>query len=783
MMVCGLAGFPELAADMGVVQGATLALFFAFSANTRNVIFADPSGSAAHLMLRTRLLLLLPLAVLSFILSCVIGSVEGALALVLIVRRSSEWIGEVYLSSYEVHNVTRPAVVAITSECATFLLSVALIFLGIVTPAMATVLWALAPLSAAAWGRLAKPAVSVGLAHNLAKLAPNLGSTTIIGIAVYVFRLSLILLVGRVVAGDLFTAFAIGGLIPTVYNSSIGPSLAFRNHRYGAKRKGLTLLLWLVPVLFVLGGAITGAALFIPVLGNVLHKGRDFWTCVGLSISGGAIMISALHRRITMLQRNMNVEIFGSDVLSNVLIVVVIPYFYYLLGPRSLEGLYLFSAIVNLCFYLSAHRMDRDKEVFKHSGRASLSVIAGLVFLPFFFQLGGGIFRDSSFIFDAGRVLKQLPIPVSVIALFAGILLLGRFKEAHRSLTVFFFTALTLVLASLIVQERDYEAARLVLMAQYLLPVLGLVLGEIYGVAASDAEFEKTCLVILCLVVPLQLASTWAQGLLILTPYLYAFSIYQHLQYVPVVMVIGYGMGFVCLWGKKGGYWKAIAAILLPLIAVYAGASGSIGAPIILFVFVGLAVWGLYPHSMSGREAVLILAAIPVVWVFYNAAAAFYGTLDQHTGGNRGTVDIFSSQGLGERLKEWEFYAKGIGEGFKGFVFGHARRPDLSVHPSAYNYYLDLLYNFGFLALLPLLSLIVYTARSVWRYRLSLKGDPGLLAAAAGVFVIFMMDNMMKVGLRQPYPGIFGFLVLGLLQARLVRVAGGLTDTNGRSAD
>ncbi len=84
MMVCGLAGAPGLTADIAVVQGATLALFYAFSANTRNVIFADPSGSAARLMLRTRFFLIVPLAILSFILSSVIGSVHASLALVII---------------------------------------------------------------------------------------------------------------------------------------------------------------------------------------------------------------------------------------------------------------------------------------------------------------------------------------------------------------------------------------------------------------------------------------------------------------------------------------------------------------------------------------------------------------------------------------------------------------------------------------------------------------------------------------------------------------------------
>ncbi len=787
MMVCGLAGAPGLTADIAVVQGATLALFFAFSANTRNVIFADPSGCATHLMLRTRLFLLVPLAILSFILSSVIGSVDAALALVLIARRSSEWIGEVFLSSCEVQDVKRPAVLAIAAECLAFVLAIALIFFANVGPAPAMVLWAMAPLAAVVSGKLARPTAPVDFMHNLAKLAPNLGSTTIIGIAVYVFRLSIILLIGRVLAGDLFTAFAIGGLIPTIYNSSIGPSLALRDHRDGTKKMALKLMSRLVPGLFLFGSAITAVALCYPDLADLLRKSHYFWTSVGLSVSGGAIMIIALHRRITMLQRSMNVEIFGSDVLSNVLIVVVIPYFYYLLGARSLEGLYLFSATVNLCFYWSAQRMGGEMKTFKPIEKAKLFMIAGLMLLPVFFQLSGGIFRDSTFIFDTGRLLKQLPIPLSAIALVAGILLLGRFKDTHRSLTVFFFTALTLVLASLIVQDPHAQAARLVLMAQYLLPLLGLVLGEMYGTASKNGEFEKVCLIVVCFIIPVQLFCSWIQGLTILTPYLYLFSIYQHLHYVPVIMVLAYGMALMCLWGLKGR-WKVALVILLPIMAIYAGASYSIEVLAIFFVVVTVAFWALDPPLASRRVAACLLALVLAVGISYvvvtkipvvsKTSSTFSNILEVSREKDRLASEISSPENLAVRLKHWEFHGTGIVAGFKEFFFGHAYRPDRRVHPSAYNYYLDLLYNFGSLALLPLFILLVHTTWLTYRCRASLRVDRPLLAAALAIFVVFIVDNSLKVGLRQPYPGIFGFFLLGLLQARLTRSCAEKTKTH-----
>lgn len=794
MLVCGFAGKPALTADIAIVQGSTLALFYAFSANARNVIFADTSGSAANLLLRARLFLLVPLAGFSFVLSSVVGSVDVSLALILILRRGSEWVGEIYLSSYEVQGLKRPTIIAIGAECLSFVAAVGLIFMIGINPVAAMFFWALAPLVAAVGGRLAGPSISLNFSQNLTKLAPNLGSTTIIGIAVYVFRLSIILLIGRVAAGDLFTAFAIGGVLPTVYNSSIGPSLALRGHREGSRKKDFGSMPWLVAGLFVLGGAVVVFSWYWPDGATLLRKSTYFWTSVGLSFSGGAIMMFALTLRIRMLQKERNVEIFGADVLSNVLIVVAVPYFYYLLGGRSLEALYLFNALLTLCFYWSAQRISGPGGVSKPLERVKLFIIAGLVIFPFFFQLGAGVFRDSAFIFDTGRLLKQLPIPLSVIALVAGVLLLGRFRDAHRSLTVFFFTALLLVLTSLMVQEPEARGPRLILMAQYLLPVLGLVLGEMYGSASEGKEFEKVCLVVVCMIVPAQLLCSWFQGLTILSPYLYLFSIYQHLHYVAIIMILAYGMALASLWDRGRG-WRLALIALLPWVTLYVAASYSIEAGVVFVGFLICVLWLLKPPLVSRRVAACLFGTVLVTGLFYGAVTKasigsglqFFSETKVQTslsqspiaGGSwarsRPELSASSSGNLAQRLETWRFYMPGVLTSVRDFFLGHSNPPDRCVHPSGQNYYIDLVYNFGFAAVAPLLFLLAYTARIAWGCGRSILADPTLFGTVLAVFFVFGVDNFLKVGLRQPYPGIFGFFLLGLLLGQLRRRS---TDAN-----
>lgn len=780
MMFCGLAGAPGLTADIAIVQGSTMALFFAFSANARNVIFADTSGSAPCMILRARLCLIAPLAVLSFFLSSVVGPVNASLALVLIVRRCAEWVGEVFLSSHEVQDCREPTVIAIVVEGMTFVMTVILLFAFEIDPAVAMSLWAIAPLVALVKGKLAKVITSENITQNLKRLTPNLGSTAIIGVAVYVFRLSITLLVGHAVAGDLFTAFAIGGLLPTIYNSSIGPSLALKYHRNGLRKETLKRLFPFATGLFLSGFFVSIISLLYPQIDIFLGKSNSFWLSVGLSLSGGAVMIFALHMRIRMLQYGKNVEIFGADAISNVLIVVAVPYFYHILGLRSLEGLYLFSAFLTLFFYWSAMQTKDEKFAFQPVDSKLLFAIASFVVFPVFFQLSGGIFRDSTFIFDTGRMLKQLPIPISVFALGGGILLLGRFRDAQRSLMVFFFTAIMLVMSALFVKDQNAQADRLVLMAQYLLPFLGLVLGEMYGSASENGEFEKTCLAVVCVIIPLQLLFSWFQGLVILTPYLYFFSIYQHLHYVSVTLVLVYGIALGSLW-KKNGKWRIVLLSLLPWIAIYVAASYTATAIVAFLGSVIILLMVLDRPALPRRFTTAILIFSVIVGASYGIIIRTPLISKMSTGitsvrevpikKNQIPFATLTPKNIAERMEHWIFFGSGVLSGIKELFLGHVRPPDRKLYSSAHNYYLDILYNFGLLALAPLLSLLIYTIYSLYRFHGSLLTDPSFFGLVFAVFIVFMVENSLKVGLRQPYPGIFGFFLLGYLQARFSRLS------------
>src|SRR4029079_15357621 len=73
-----------------------------------------------------------------------------------------------------------------------------------------------------------------------------------------------------------------------------------------------------------------------------------------------------------------------------------------------------------------------------------------------------------------------------------------------------------------------------------------------------------------------------------------------------------------------------------------------------------------------------------------------------------------------ERFSDWRLFGHGIFESPQALMFGHANPLAREKRTSAHNFYVDFAYNFGVLALFPLLVLISYTAVLLWCRRRAL---------------------------------------------------------------
>lgn len=771
-------GQPALAADVGIVQGVMVALFYAFSANARSLALNSSARVSVGNLLVGRLILIVPLSVVAWYLSVHLAHVEWSLALALILRRGVEWLGELHLSEMELRGHRKLAGQYLALQILLLLLLLGWTFSGTPLPVRGLFLWGLLPLL-----------MSLGfIRHHLTagsrleaawlQVLPHLGSSAVIGITVYVFRLLILLMVGKAVAGDLYAAFAVGGVLGSIFTMGLGPSLLLHEQKTGLEHMPLWLRAVLVLVTLA-GFAVTAMVHLMPDPQILAGKEMFFWQALGLSLIGGVVMVFAQRQRLRDIQHGTENDVFASDVLANILIVAVIPFMYFIFGRHGLSYLYLFNAVVALAFYrmTDVRRAAAGMAVYFH-GSELRAVLAVLLVVPIFVNLESGLFRSAEFIYDPGGVLGKLPIPLSAFGCYAGIALLGNYRRANLGLAMIFGSFVLMVLSSVATTHSNphEEQAKFILLMQYILPMFGLVLGMMYEDGRHNEHFvEKVMLLVIAALVPAQLVASWAQAQMFLTPYLYLFSIHQHLQYVPVIVTGSYLVAVFSLWDHRT--WRMLILVLAPLVGMYAAASGSMLTA--GFALAGCAAFAVYcmtidksrERRIPGWAVCSLVLGTGTAYHFWSSwATTFVGVGGQADAGEAGmyTQNLAGSTfvNMQSKIEAWRYYLRCIFSDPSTFLLGHNVPPDRKIWPSAHNYYLDFIYNFGFIAALVIIGLVVFTIIQLYRNRQHVLMSPAMVGLTIVVLFLLIPDSLMKVGMRQPYPGIMTFFLWGLLLAR-----------------
>jgi hypothetical protein len=397
-------------------------------------------------------------------------------------------------------------------------------------------------------------------------------------------------------------------------------------------------------------------------------------------------------------------------------------------------------------------------------------LIAIALLFPLFFQLSGGIYNNPEAVTDSLGVLSKLPLPISIIACLLGILALARNYRQALPAAWFIGAFSALMLVSLMFAGADQPMAqrKMLIGLQFLLPTMGLVLGQL--VRDEEDIIPRAFMWVLLAVVPFQILAGWWQKTLTLTHNLYVFSIYQHFQFVPVIFMLAFCLVMVHLWDK----YKRTLSFLTVVMGVYAIASASFLAMGLYCVFVAAfflrRMWQLKTGRVVGFAlfGAGIFAAGLVVAIYYGIAeknTSIIGDNGQYLGKFQTLVNGKMPVNVLHRLGDWKLYHDWITESDRTMLLGHVEPPPRDVKTSAHNWYLDFVYNFGLLSLVPLLALIGYTAWQLVLHRKSLPGKTLWLAALVAFMVL--VDSNFKVTLRQPYPGIFAFFLWGLLLTRL----------------
>lgn len=763
LILLSMAGKSHLAADLGIIQASTSALFYTFSANARNIILATSNSGLAKSIFNIRAILLAPLIVAAFWMNSAVSDIEPLFAAAMVLRRAVEWLGEIDLSERERAGDGNFAITYILTQGVLFIFAALWLLMNMPHPLLGLFCWALLPtiLSVSFFWAALKD-IANAMAGISRKIAPHFGSTAVIGLSLYVFRLLLILILGKNVSGDLFAAFAIGGVLGAIATSAFAPSIVFKEKMAGGRAVALPRLLTFTLWTYSCFGIwLVGASFLSPGIFLWLGKNILYWKAIGFAMIGGVVMTHAQLLRNRLLIHNENHDLFGPDLLINMLVIAIVPFAYFLFGIEAMAGLSLIGALLAWVFYKSSE-IEEILALNKHPDLIKYLQISIAVFVltPVFLQLDSGIFLSRETLETGGDSLASVPIPPSLFLSYLAILAIGAYRSAHLSLSTVFFSFILMVFSTLLVSTSrfDLEQSKVILIIQFIAPMGALILGEMFKSEGFDteAQMERAFLFVLAALIPLQLVSSWMQGSLQLVGYVYLFSIYQHAHYVPVVFVVAYLMAVFSLWSD--GKYRKVLLIISPLVGIYAAASMSPSA--IVFLLAGIFIFTIFKWpSNSGRQAASLFFTVLAICLGYLGIEIFY----MEAANNFIGIDF-------ETRRAWGHYAGEIGSGVRALLLGHAVVIDKSMYSSAHNYWLDMIRNFGLFALIPLLVLFGYTVRMAYWAKSYFIKDMALLGHLLVLIMLIVIDNSTEVGLRQPYSGVFTYFLWGLFIARLNRL-------------
>jgi hypothetical protein len=672
-----------------------------------------------------------------------------------------ERFGEVGLSEKERVGDSQYAFAYVVIHAFLWIFAVMWILLNMPYPLLGLLSWSLLPiLLSVKFLRTSLLDFANAMSSINKTIVPHFGSTLAIGISLYIFRLLLTIILGKSVSGDLFAAFAIGGVLGSLTLSTFGPSVAFNEKVNGVLKFPyfLTLILW---GFLGVGFLMIAASYIKPNIFFESGKEIFYWKAIGFSMVGGVIMTHAQLLRNRLLIHNENHDLFGPDLLMNIIIIAAIPLANFTIGIDAIAGLSLAGALMALVFYKSSEHTEiagqlKCKFVLKYLS----AIVAAALLIPIFVRLNSGLFIDKEILLSGGKSLLSLPVPLSIFLTYVAILIIGSFRTVHLSLSVIFFTFVLMIFSTLIIStgHGDLELSKILLIIQYVLPMGALVLGEMFKEEWLDKEsnIERAMLIVLLVLVPLQLVSSWMQESLQLASHIYIFSIYQHVYYVPVIFIAAYLLAIFSLWPDIR--FKKTLIILSPMMGLYAAASLSFIA--VTFIIVGM----LFFAALRWRTA---SEKIPMS-IFIVMIAACFGYLVIEMS----SVDIARrfSDVASEIVNSWMFYVDEIFTNSTSLLLGLPDALDASKFSSAHNYYLDMVRNFGLVAAVPLMALFGYSLRAIYLAKKSFNNNSAVLGHIFVLFFLLVVDNATQVSLRQPYSGVFTFFLWGLLIARISKL-------------
>lgn len=376
--------------------------------------------------------------------------------------------------------------------------------------------------------------------------------------------------------------------------------------------------------------------------------------------------------------------------------------------------------------------------------------------LPIFFQIGHGIFN--------GTILQKniynIPLPVSIfsVVIFLFYYLITNFKKffyffKNKLLIIYFISFVILLFVNFFLHSNNQE--KIIYLFQFFLPVLSLPIGFFY--------FKKNFFFIIYKIIfyffILHLLFSLLNGKAFLVDNMFFFSIYQNLQYVNSTLI------FLALFSLLVIYkdLKKIQIIFfITLIFLYSFYAYSLSSLALFFLGIFLMIEKNLIQNPIKYICIILFLIISLIAInFVNKSLSqekFSGNANYYLNSKKidDILNLKVPQNIILRLEIYQKYLVNFDQ--KKLFFGNKEYSLDKSYSSAHNIIIDAVYKFGILLAIPFLYLFFFIFYKFF-------SEQNIYKKKLLLFLIFFLflENMFKVSLKQPYPGLISYYIIGLI--------------------
>lgn len=569
----------------------------------------------------------------------------------------------------------------------------------------------------------------------------SFGSSLSISVSSFLFRYFIIILSSLEISSAVIIGFMFGSLPVSLFYNIFGATLVKNKvnlEKYKIYFFYFSILIFITILFFI-------SKFKLDFFINFFYLDNILFISIFFSILGMFPMLIGLYKRQKIIQEtNSKDKFFNLDIIYSLSVIIIVPLVYILNNEM----------IFSICFLLSgifAYLIFSFSNILKNKNFIYLFLF--LVPLPIFFIFLDTFKKFNFFMINESNSqvlenLYSLPIPLSLMILpFFLISLLHRYQFMLISIYLVTLSFLIGIISVVYLQRLSFSNFLNVI--QFFLPMFGLIIGEIVGkINLYQKLFFKNLYLISLIVIILQLLLTITYGSNNLVSNIFGIYIYQSSNFTSTVFFLGLFSYLVFYRLKNFKFNLILDYFLLFLISVYLYYANSISLYLFVLFFI---VYNLIFKKIKIVNNLYLLLFL--VLSFYISTEVNIKNFFNHFD----TIILSNKHFLENSLNNYEL-----------FLFGSNLNNELYLSQiGVFNFYIDYVYNFGFLSLIPFLFLISYTIIKTYRLKkIIFKNNLNYVLFYLFIFIIFI-DSFLRTGLKQPFIGIIYYLIWGIYLSKL----------------